>query len=92
MIPKASTAAWCHVHMKGHCTFPGNGQLIALNMIVVGLDLAWRNFRRFGLTPPEEAGVESVASSASRFVLVSPEATLDSAGAVFELVLDRGRA
>jgi TnpA family transposase len=40
IIQKISPTAWRHVHMNGHYTFRGNGQLIDLDAIVAGLNLA----------------------------------------------------
>jgi len=39
MIQKISPAAWRHVHMNGHYTFRGNGQLIDLDAIIAGINL-----------------------------------------------------
>jgi TnpA family transposase len=39
MIKKISPAAWRHVHLNGHYTFRGDGQLIDLDAIVAGLHL-----------------------------------------------------
>jgi hypothetical protein len=40
-VPKSviDPAAWRHVHLNGHYTFRGNGQVIDLDAIVAGLDL-----------------------------------------------------
>jgi len=40
LIKKVSPAAWRHVHLNGHYTFCGSGQVIDLDAIVAGLDLA----------------------------------------------------
>jgi TnpA family transposase len=40
LIKKISPAAWRHVHLNGHYTFRGGGQIIDLDAIVAGLDLA----------------------------------------------------
>ncbi len=40
LIKKVSPAAWRHVHLNGHYTFRGSGQVIDLDAIVAGLDLA----------------------------------------------------
>lgn len=40
LIKKVSPAAWRHVHLNGHDTFRGSGQVIDLDAIVAGLDLA----------------------------------------------------
>jgi hypothetical protein len=40
LIKKMSPAAWRHVHLNGHYTFRGGGQMIDLDAIVAGLDLA----------------------------------------------------
>ena len=39
LITKFSPAAWRHVHLNGHYTFRGGGQIIDLDAIVAGLDL-----------------------------------------------------
>jgi hypothetical protein len=39
LIKKLSPAAWRHVHLNGHYTFRGDGQLIDLDAIVAGLEL-----------------------------------------------------
>jgi hypothetical protein len=39
LIKKMSPAAWRHVHLNGHYTFRGGGQMIDLDAIVAGLDL-----------------------------------------------------
>jgi hypothetical protein len=39
MIKKLSLTAWRHIHLNGHCTFRGDGQLIDLDAIVVGSEL-----------------------------------------------------
>lgn len=39
-IKKVSPAAWRHVHLNGRYTFRGSGQVIDLDAIVAGLDLA----------------------------------------------------
>jgi len=39
-IRKISPAAWRHIHLNGHYTFRGRGQVIDLDEIVAGLDLA----------------------------------------------------
>ena len=40
VIKKVSPAAWRHVHLNGHYTFRGSGQVIDLDAIVAGLNLA----------------------------------------------------
>ncbi len=40
LIKKVSPAAWRHVHLNGHYTFRGNAQIIDLDAIVAGLNLA----------------------------------------------------
>jgi len=40
VIKTVSPAAWRHVHLNGHYTFRGSGQVIDLDTIVAGLDLA----------------------------------------------------
>jgi len=40
LTKKISPAAWRHVHLNGHYTFRGSGQVIDLDAIVAGLDLA----------------------------------------------------
>lgn len=40
LIKKVSPAAWRHVHLNGDYTFRGSGQIIDLDAIVAGLDLA----------------------------------------------------
>ncbi len=37
-IKKISTTAWRHIHLNGHYTFRGNGQVIDLDSIVAGLE------------------------------------------------------
>jgi len=39
MIKTISPAAWRHVHLDGHYTFRGNGQVIDLDAIMEGLVL-----------------------------------------------------
>jgi TnpA family transposase len=39
LIGKISPAAWRHIHLNGHYTFRGDGQVIDLDAIVEGLDL-----------------------------------------------------
>jgi len=39
LITKLSPAAWRHIHLNGHYTFRGDGQLIDLDAIVAGLEL-----------------------------------------------------
>ena len=39
LIKKISPAAWRHIHLNGHYTFRGGGQIIDLDAIVAGLDL-----------------------------------------------------
>jgi TnpA family transposase len=39
LIKKISPAAWRHIHLNGHYTFRGNGQIIDLDAIVAGLEL-----------------------------------------------------
>lgn len=39
LIKKMSPAAWRHIHLNGHYTFRGGGQLIDLDAIVAGLEL-----------------------------------------------------
>ena len=39
LIKKMSQAAWRHIHLNGHYTFRGDGQLIDLDAIVAGLEL-----------------------------------------------------
>jgi hypothetical protein len=38
LIKKISPVAWRHILLSGHYTFRGNGQVIALDEIVVGLE------------------------------------------------------
>jgi TnpA family transposase len=38
MVKKVSSAAWRHIHLNGHYTFRGGGQVIDLYAIVAGLD------------------------------------------------------
>ena len=38
-IKKLSPAAWRHIHLNGHYTFRGDGQVIDLDAIVAGLEL-----------------------------------------------------
>ncbi len=40
LIKKISPAAWRHIHLNGHYTFRGDGQIIDLDAIVAGLNLA----------------------------------------------------
>lgn len=40
MIKKVSPAAWRHIHLNGHYTFRDSGQVIDLDAIVAGLELA----------------------------------------------------
>jgi TnpA family transposase len=40
MVKKISPAAWRHIHLNGHYTFRESGQVIDLDAIVAGLDLA----------------------------------------------------
>jgi len=37
LIKTISPVAWRHIHLNGHYTFRGNGQVIDLDAIVVGL-------------------------------------------------------
>jgi hypothetical protein len=39
LIKKMSPAAWRHIHLNGHYTFHGDGQVIDLDAIVAGLEL-----------------------------------------------------
>jgi hypothetical protein len=39
LIKKMSPAAWRHIHLNGHYTFRGNGQIIDLDAIMAGLEL-----------------------------------------------------
>ena len=39
LIKKMPPAAWRHIHLNGHYTFRGDGQLIDLDAIVAGLEL-----------------------------------------------------
>ena len=39
LIKKLSPAAWRHIHLNGHYTFRGDGQLIDLDAILAGLEL-----------------------------------------------------
>src|SRR5271157_4948157 len=39
LIKKISPAAWRHIHLNGHYTFHGDGQVIELDAIVAGLEL-----------------------------------------------------
>jgi TnpA family transposase len=39
LIKKISPAAWRHIHLNGHYTFRGDGQIINLDTIIAGLDL-----------------------------------------------------
>ena len=39
LIKKLSPAAWRHIHLNGHYTFRGDGQVIDLDTIVAGLVL-----------------------------------------------------
>jgi len=52
LIKKMSPAAWRHIHLNGRYTFRSDGQVIDLDAIVAGLEVGWRNFLGFGLTPP----------------------------------------
>ena len=38
-LRKISRAAWRHIHLNGHYTFHGDGQVIDLDAIVAGLEL-----------------------------------------------------
>ena len=38
LVKKVSPAAWRHIHLNGHYTFRGGGQVIDLDAIVAGLD------------------------------------------------------
>jgi TnpA family transposase len=40
LIKKISPVAWRHVHLNGHYTFRGGGQVIDLDTVVAGLNLA----------------------------------------------------
>ncbi len=40
LIKKISPAAWRHIHLNGHYTFRSSGQMIDLDAIIAGLDLA----------------------------------------------------
>jgi len=40
MIKKVSPAAWRHIHLNGHYTFRSGGQVIDLDAILAGLNLA----------------------------------------------------
>ena len=39
LIKKMSPAAWRHIHLNGHYTFRGDGQVIDLDAIVAELEL-----------------------------------------------------
>ena len=39
LLKKISPAAWRHIHLNGHYTFRGGGQVIDLDVILAGLDL-----------------------------------------------------
>jgi hypothetical protein len=39
LIKKLSPVAWRHIHLNGHYTFRGDGQLIDLDAILAGLEL-----------------------------------------------------
>lgn len=39
LLKKVSPAAWRHIHLNGHYTFRGNGQILDLEAIVAGLKL-----------------------------------------------------
>ena len=39
LLKKISPAAWRHIHLNGHYTFHGEGQIIDLDAIVAGLEL-----------------------------------------------------
>ena len=39
LLKKISPAAWRHIHLNGHYTFHGDGQIIDLDAIVAGLEL-----------------------------------------------------
>ena len=39
LLKKISPAAWRHIHLNGHYTFHGDGQIIDLDVIVAGLEL-----------------------------------------------------
>ena len=39
LLKKISPAAWRHIHLNGHYTFHGDGQVIDLDAIVAGLEL-----------------------------------------------------
>ena len=70
LIKKMSPAAWRHIHLNGHYTFRSDGQIIDLDAIVAGLEVGWRNFLGFGLTPPKR---ENVACHAAFQVCTSTE-------------------
>jgi TnpA family transposase len=38
LIKKSSPVAWRHIHLNGHYTFRGNGQVIDLDAILMGLE------------------------------------------------------
>lgn len=40
LIKNISPVAWRHVHLNGHYTFRGGGQVIDLDTVVAGLNLA----------------------------------------------------
>ncbi len=39
LIAKFSPAAWRHVHLNGHYTFRGGGQIIDLDAMLAGINL-----------------------------------------------------
>jgi hypothetical protein len=56
LIKKMSPAAWRHIHLNGHYRFRGDGKLIDLDSVMAGIDLAGRNFRRFGRPGSSRSG------------------------------------
>ena len=39
LLKQTSPVAWRHIHLNGHYTFRGSGQVIDLDAILAGLDL-----------------------------------------------------
>ena len=66
LIKKLSPAAWRHIHLNGHYTFRGDGQVIDLDAIVAELELGCRNFRGFGLTTPNTNCVARILASGAK--------------------------
>ena len=64
LIKKISPAAWRHIHLNGHYTFHGDGQVIDLDAIVAGLELV-KNAQRSKTVKVLSRGYANESSGAS---------------------------